>query len=82
MALTDRVKSKPTPAMTGKPCSIGALIERLPDDEVAALNRMLGEGWTQPEIYAALESEGHVVGFQSINRHRSRACRCYRQAAS
>ena len=76
MALADRVKTKPDRAH-GLPCSVGALLSGLPDDESAALQQMLTEGWSQRQIFEALRDEGHVVGQQTINRHRSRSCRCF-----
>jgi len=79
MALSDRVQSKPA-RRHGIPCSVGELIDTLPPDESAALEQMLSTGWSQTEIHAAVTAEGHYVGRQSINRHRSRACRCYQGA--
>jgi len=81
MALSDRIDTTPQRS-AGLPCSVGALLDRLPDDEAAALNRMLHElGWSAARIYDALEAEGHEVGRQTIGRHRSRACRCFKAAA-
>lgn len=81
MALADRLNDAPR-KIQGFPCSVGALIERLTDEEAKALNAMLHElGWSQARIYEALTAEGHDVGRQTINRHRSRACRCYKAGA-
>lgn len=81
MALQDRLESTPA-RRSGLPCSVGALIDRLEPDEITALNAMMYElGWSQERIYGALVAEGHNVGKQTINRHRSRACRCYQDAA-
>ena len=81
MALTDRLDHAPT-RPTGKPCSVGALLDRLEGDELAALNAMMYElGWSQARIMEVLAAEGYHVGLQTINRHRSRACRCFRAAA-
>ena len=77
MALADRITAAPKRAH-GLPCSVGDLLDRLPDDERAALQHMLDNGWSQNEIYDAVTAEGHEVGRQTINRHRSRSCRCYR----
>lgn len=78
MALSDKL-GETTQAASGMPCSVGRLIRTLPDDEREALEQMLGPlGWSQNRIYDALVAEGHQVGLQTINRHRSRACRCYR----
>lgn len=82
MALADRV-TKPAPTTVhGLPCSIGALLERLAGDELAALNTMLFDlGWNAGQVYDALRDEGYTVGRQSINRHRGQKCRCFRDAA-
>lgn len=81
MALSDKLDQAPA-RMTGKPCSVGALLDSLPEDERAALHSMLYElGWSQARIVEALEAEGHVVGGQTPNRHRSRSCRCFRRSA-
>lgn len=81
MPLADRLNEAPA-RMTGKPCSIGLLLDTLEGDELAALNAMLYElGWSQSRIVAALDAEGHSVGAQTPNRHRSRSCRCFRPAA-
>ena len=81
MGLADRLSSTP-PRRTGLPCSVGALLDRLDGDEKTALNAMLYElGWSARGVFEALEAEGYSVGFQTINRHRSRACRCFRAAA-
>ena len=76
MSLADRVQSKPA-RRHGIPCSVGELLDSLPADETAALEQMLTGGWSQAEIHAAVTAEGHYVGRQTINRHRSQACRCY-----
>lgn len=81
MALSDRLESTPA-RKHGLPCSVGALLDRLPEAEADALNRMMHElGWSANAIYEALEAEGHEVGRQTVSRHRSRSCRCFKQAA-
>ena len=78
MALVDKLDQTPQ-RQHGLPCSIGAVLDSLPDDEAKALNAMLHElGWPAKQIDAALKAEGYTVGFQTINRHRGRVCRCYR----
>ena len=77
MALADRVLSEAPKRRHGLPCSVGDLLDRLPDVESKALEHMLSSGWSQSDIYDAVTSEGHSVGRQTINRHRSQACRCY-----
>lgn len=80
MSLAERVEQDP-PLTTGKPCSIGHLLQTLPDHEREALAAMLGtpeaRGWPAGDIYDALVAEGHRCGFQTINRHRGRKCRCF-----
>ena len=77
MALADRLDQTPR-RTTGAPCSVGALLDRLPDPEAKALDRMLNElGWSSSRIYDAIADEGHSVGRQTIGRHRSRSCKCF-----
>lgn len=77
MALTDRL-GEPPRRTTGLPCSIGALEEKLEGKEADALYAMLHTlGWSASRVYEALAAEGYEVGRQTINRHRSRACKCF-----
>lgn len=77
MALKDRLENTPK-RHAGLPCSVGALVDKLPPDEADALNDMLHTlGWSASRIYEALAAEGYEVGRQTIGRHRSRACRCF-----
>lgn len=81
MALSDKLTETPR-RETGFACSVGALLDRLPQDEADALTQMMGPlGWSAARIYDALAAEGHEVGRQTINRHRSRSCRCFKAAA-
>lgn len=81
MALADRLNSTPQ-RLPGLPCSIGALEDRLDGPERDALDAMLHQlGWSAERIYTALSAEGYDVGRQTINRHRSRACRCFKAGA-
>jgi hypothetical protein len=78
MALSDRLQDTPQ-RMNGLPCSVGALEERLDGPEAEALYAMLHTlGWSARRVYEALLSEGYEVGQQTINRHRSRSCRCFK----
>lgn len=78
MALSDRLESTPA-RPTGKPCSVGVLLDSLDGPELEALEAMLYRlGWSQSRIWRALTDEGHVVGEQMINRHRSQGCRCFK----
>lgn len=77
MALADKLDQKPRRA-TGRPCSIGELEAILTGAEADAFRAMMYElGWSQERIFAALKAEGHIVGKQTINRHRSRSCGCF-----
>lgn len=78
MALADRITQPAPERAHGLPCSVGEKLAELPEAEADALRHMLANGWSQQQIWEALKSEGHVVGKQTINRHRSRACRCFR----
>jgi len=81
MALVDRLEDTPI-RRPWLPCSIGALEETLEGSEADAFYAMLHTlGWSATRVYHALEAEGYNVGKQSINRHRSRSCRCF-QATS
>lgn len=82
MALADKITAPPPATQSGLPCSIGSLISQLEGVELAALNTMLFElGWNAGQVYDALRDEGYTVGRQSINRHRGRKCRCFKEAA-
>lgn len=80
MALADMMQ--PPAKGPGLPCSVGALLNTLDGDELAALQTMLGTperpGWTASQVYQALTAEGYSVGYQTINRHRGGNCRCFR----
>lgn len=78
MALADRVSQDKPKRMNGIPCSVGKLLTDLPPEESAALQKMLDSGWSQSLIVDALYEEGHSVGNQTPNRHRARACRCFK----
>lgn len=81
MALADRLDNTPG-RIHGLPCSVGALEQRLQGEEADALQAMLHAlGWSARRIHDALAAEGYDVGYQTINRHRSRACRCFKAAA-
>lgn len=76
MALKDRIES-PEYGLTGKPCSVGVLLDTLDGDELAALKKILADrNWSQAMVWKALADEGYEVGLQSVNRHRGRKCRC------
>lgn len=78
MSLAERIAQTPARPQSGLPCSVGHLLDTLPADEAAALQRMLTDGWTQKQIVEALRAEGHMVAEQTPNRHRARSCRCFK----
>lgn len=81
MALADKLNDQPR-GRTGLACSVGVLLEQLPTAEAAALDKMMHElGWSGRKIYDALTAEGYYVGQQTINRHRSSACSCFKSVA-
>ncbi len=81
MALVDRLSETPRRS-TGQPCSVGTLLDALPADEAKALEAMMNElGWSAARIFEALSNEGHIVGRQTIGRHRSKSCSCFRAVA-
>lgn len=83
MALSDKLNAPTPPSPHGLPCSIGALLDQLEGDEKAALEHMLATPavWNATRLYDAVRDEGYTIGRQSVNRHRRRACRCYKDAA-
>lgn len=81
MALSDRLDEAPQ-RTNGLPCSVGALEDKLTGKEADAFYAMLHTlGWSARQVYDAVTAEGYDVGYQTINRHRSRACRCFKGAA-
>lgn len=78
MGLADRIHTAPKKRRSGLPCSVGDLLERLPDEDADALRHMLETGWSQTAIYDAVTGEGHDIGRQTINRHRSQSCSCFK----
>lgn len=81
MALSDRLSETPR-RRTGTPCSVGLLEDKLEGDEADALDAMLHRlGWSAARIYRAVVDEGHWLSEQQINRHRSKSCGCFKDAA-
>lgn len=85
MALAAR-SNTPAAGKTGKPCSIGAVYEAVADDptELAELNVVLyQENNTQAQAFTILTQDGGFsIGFQSVNNHRGKQCRCFREKPS
>lgn len=81
MSLSDRVAEGPAPVVHGSPCSVGVLHDVLPPDEAKALEQMLNDSsWSATQVYEVLRTEGYTVGRQTVNRHRGKRCRCYRES--
>lgn len=76
MGLAERLSNIPK-RQPGKPCSVGLLLDTLSADDRDVLETALREGVSASLIYDALVAEGKYVGNQTINRHRSKACRCF-----
>lgn len=79
MSLADRLQSGPPTTMHGLPCSIGVLLDRLDDDERAALDTMMADqSWSAGGIADAVAKEGHGrLSHQMVRKHRRRECRCF-----
>jgi hypothetical protein len=79
MALSERT---PPASIHGTPCSVGTLLGTLNGAELDAFKTMLTSSeWNATAIYDAVRDEGYAIGRQSINRHRGKRCRCYKDAA-
>lgn len=74
MALADH---KPTPAIHGKPCSVGALLDTLAATDQSELLSWLDDPSVEHEsIWRSLRKAGHRVGKQTVGRHRRGECKC------
>jgi hypothetical protein len=74
VALADR---DPRARPNGRPCSVGTLLGELSDDDRATLEDWLADTrYSESGIWAELKAEGHLIGRQSIGRHRREQCRC------
>lgn len=92
MSLADRATRRPS-IVHGFPCSVAALLDTLEGDELAAFQTIMygrpglteprrpHKGWTEREVFEALEAEGYKVAKNQINEHRGKRCRCYKDAA-
>jgi hypothetical protein len=78
MSLAERVEQGPP--TTRKPCRMRGILEQLPGDEAAALQRMLDDPkWSDSKTYDALKSEGVETLPQTdqfIGWHRRHRCDC------
>jgi hypothetical protein len=92
VSLAQRVTQRPE-TIHGYPCSVGALIDSLEGEELAALQLILYgragltepragcRGWTEKQVFAAVTDEGYSVAKSQINEHRGKRCRCYKANA-
>jgi len=91
MALADAAERVGTPILPGPRCSIGYVIERLPEDERALLDTWLFEPPPPGElrktakwIAAVLAADGHTTttgrapSDQMVSHHRQKNCGCFR----
>jgi hypothetical protein len=81
VALSSRTEVKA--ASHGKPCSIAKVYEAVAANkgELSELNVILyEEGNTQAQVFEYLTGDGgFTIGFQSVNKHRGKSCRCFRE---
>lgn len=57
--------------MRGPKCGVGQILDRIPDDERATLNRVIGDDRISAAAIARiLQAHGHKIGHNSIVRHR------------
>lgn len=78
MALADRLATPPA-VRRGQQCSVGALLDSLDGDDLAAVQAALANpAWTEAMIWQVLTDEGYDVAKQSIGRHRRGHCSCAR----
>lgn len=96
MALSDSLGEAPRRS-TGTPCSVGALEDYLEGKEADAFYAMLHTlGWSGRRVWEAVQAEARellkagnleaaavyaAMAEQTVNRHRSRGCRCFKVAA-
>lgn len=65
------------------PCSVQVLIDRLAEqpEELAAFEAMMADpAWSAAAIRKAVAAEGYEVGQQTVGRHRTGSCKCFRDA--
>lgn len=60
----------------GPKCSLGLLIETLPESDRKALLAALASGMAGAKIAAALRAEGHHMKGHTVQRHRNQECGC------
>jgi hypothetical protein len=68
----------PPPIPKGPPCTVGLLMERLPEAERDALAEMLADPvWTGVDIAAEIVVRGYTrIQGGTVSRHRRGACGC------
>lgn len=73
MAIADL--AAPSTRSKGPTCSVCLALDTLPDDEAAALRRLLSDrGWRYTELSDALATQGLVLGAHVLARHARGQC--------
>lgn len=82
MSFVDRAKQGPPASLQGPPCAVSVLLDKLDPDERAGLEMLLKdtEQWTNAQVLKAIIDEGHKAPRSTVERHRRRDCRCFRDA--
>ena len=81
MSLADRLEGL-DPPRSGRPCSVGSVLARLPEGDRVALVAALSVPKDDPrrlsnrQISEALKSEGFDIHTKTVETHRKGACRC------
>lgn len=67
----------------GLPCPVAAILPKLSDTDRAALIEVMDVPANTPgrisntRLARALNDEGYPIHFKGVERHRTKACRCY-----
>jgi hypothetical protein len=77
MSLRESLQTQAQRIKKGPPCSIGIIIEQLPEDDAEALQQAFHDPYvTGRAITAALRAEGYSARDYNVNRHRRGLCLC------
>ena len=77
MKLADALAALPPRLPNGPRCTVGAILDKLDDDDRAALTAALDDDEVQGSGLARLlSSRGHKVNGNTIQRHRRGDCSC------
>lgn len=88
MSLADRLESA-RPPQRGMPCPVATILGLLPPRDADALRRVIDAEKGDPDRLGAQQiatmlgepdegEEPHEIHYAAIEKHRRRACRCYR----